>query len=307
MKKRLSVGFTLIELLVVISIIAILAAVLFPVFAQAREKARAAACMSNMKQIGTAFLMYQQDYDEKIFNRIGSSATGVTGTRSGAYIAKTLASGAANPAYYQEQWWNLLISYTKTPLVFTCPSDPTPPLSPDSTGANTILRSYVAATTMEDLQISQVDNPTQTIVITEKWDVADNNSTGTANNESWMEPFDGDECQAGHDVNTSTPCLSPQTGYQFGSMVKMANWHQGGMNSVYFDGHAKWVKPITIWNSPDLTGCTLIERYPAPVFPSAGTTQVCVNTAPNSTNPSNNAGCSAPVTQNICNLFTYSQ
>src|SRR5215470_16151965 len=57
-------GFTLIELLVVIAIIAILAAILFPVFAQARDKARAAGCLSNTKQIGTAVNMYIQDYDE---------------------------------------------------------------------------------------------------------------------------------------------------------------------------------------------------------------------------------------------------
>jgi prepilin-type N-terminal cleavage/methylation domain-containing protein/prepilin-type processing-associated H-X9-DG protein len=60
-------GFTLIELLVVIAIIAILAAILFPVFAQAREKARAISCLSNEKQIGMATLMYAQDYDEAIF------------------------------------------------------------------------------------------------------------------------------------------------------------------------------------------------------------------------------------------------
>lgn len=61
--KRMN-GFTLIELLVVIAIIAILAAILFPVFAQAREKARQTVCISNMKQIGTAYAMYAQDYDE---------------------------------------------------------------------------------------------------------------------------------------------------------------------------------------------------------------------------------------------------
>jgi len=62
--RRRREGFTLIELLVVIAIIAILAAILFPVFAQAREKARAASCMSNNKQISLAFSMYKQDYDE---------------------------------------------------------------------------------------------------------------------------------------------------------------------------------------------------------------------------------------------------
>ena len=63
LRKIPASGFTLIELLVVIAIIAILAAILFPVFAQAREKARQASCVSNLKQLGVAMRMYQDDYD----------------------------------------------------------------------------------------------------------------------------------------------------------------------------------------------------------------------------------------------------
>lgn len=64
--KSTGKGFTLIELLVVIAIIAILAAILFPVFARARENARRSSCMSNMKQIGLGLMQYTQDYDEKL-------------------------------------------------------------------------------------------------------------------------------------------------------------------------------------------------------------------------------------------------
>src|SRR5262245_21216395 len=100
-------AFTLIELLVVIAIIAILAAILFPVFAQARERARMSACVSNMRQIGTALTVYVQDYDEAYpycyFN--GSGDWGAKGTRTWV-------------------WRNAIAPYLKSIDVYACPSNP---------------------------------------------------------------------------------------------------------------------------------------------------------------------------------------
>lgn len=278
-------AFTLIELLVVIAIIAILAAILFPVFAQAREKARSAACLSNTRQLGTALQMYVQDYDECLFFRAASSAARVGSGRTGVVITDTL-------SYTRAQWWNLLMPYVKSSAVYSCPSDPKKPTSADASGNSTIPRSYVASSAVEGLTLAQVPNTVNYIVITDKWAYVDNGvgPNGTKiNNEAWMEPFDGDECMAGSDVNTASDCLAPQPGYPVG-MVKMANWHQGGMNNTFFDGHAKWLRPETIWQSADLTGCALIHQFPS----TQPGSNVCDQTIP---------GCNAPVNRNICNLF----
>lgn len=93
-------GFTLIELLVVIAIIAILAAILFPVFARAREQARKTSCLSNLKQIGTAIVMYAQDYDENLV----PVATGIC------------------PGPTSFGWADLAYPYVKNEKVFDCPS-----------------------------------------------------------------------------------------------------------------------------------------------------------------------------------------
>ena len=94
-------GFTLIELLVVIAIIAVLAAILFPVFAQARAKARQTACLSNIRQIGTSVLMYAQDYDEMIVH------TELGGEEGDAH------------EYY---WGDMIFPYTKNWQILQCPS-----------------------------------------------------------------------------------------------------------------------------------------------------------------------------------------
>ncbi len=99
-------GFTLIELLVVIAIIAILAAILFPVFSQAREAARKTACLSNCRQIGTGLMIYAQDYDETL------------PAAAFDYYPQYSINDLRNP-----KWNDVLEPYVKNEAIFNCPSD----------------------------------------------------------------------------------------------------------------------------------------------------------------------------------------
>lgn len=104
--QRRKIGFTLIELLVVIAIISILAAILFPVFGQARERARQTSCLSNMNQMGKGLMMYIQDYDEQT-------------------PANWVQTGSLSPSLSSDQAWPLMIyPYIKNADVFDCPSSP---------------------------------------------------------------------------------------------------------------------------------------------------------------------------------------
>jgi prepilin-type N-terminal cleavage/methylation domain-containing protein len=112
MKSKSNAGFTLIELLVVIAIIAILAAILFPVFAQAREKARGASCLSNIKQLTLGMMMYSQDYDETFpewrWDQNYSTNWGDKGWYS--------------PNNATTIWYYAIYPYVKNGKVYSCPS-----------------------------------------------------------------------------------------------------------------------------------------------------------------------------------------
>lgn len=149
-------GFTLIELLVVIAIIAILAAILFPVFAKAREKARQSSCLSNVKQIMLAELSYAQDYDEKL------------------PLAISL-HGAPPPIW---SYFDIIGPYCKSTQIFICPSDRTGAVdltalglsrtsyAPDMTAwnATTLTHGLIipGLITMQSASLGSIDQPAQT-------------------------------------------------------------------------------------------------------------------------------------------------
>lgn len=258
--KHFRHAFTLIELLVVLAIISILAAILFPVFASVRERARSVACLSNGKQIGMGVQMYVQDADERLFFR-----SGWANSRSGPTLG-------GNPS----RWWNQLMPYMKSEAVFTCPSDAGPTDSfnaagaPGPNGKGTIRRSYIAVCPAESLALAQIDDPQETLVVTEKWDRDWTGSRG----DSWIEPFNGD---------FTTDSRNPSR------MFTAANRHQGLVNATLFDGHVKALHASDIQASKDLTGCNLIYRNPF-----------------GGTNPPSISSASGQAGQpNICSTFTY--
>ncbi len=218
-------GFTLIELLVVIAIIAILAAILFPVFARAREKARQASCESNLKQIALGELMYDQDNDERSQNCV-SYGTGwnAGGTCSGCF------------QQYEANWgdviarpgrnYNPLTPYIKNTQIWTCPSQ-----------GGTDFRSYGWNRGGDQTAIATFVYPAQTVMF------ADAEQTNTANY--------GDVAWLPHnwqDVNTDKDCcggLSSAGSVNF-HPHNMSNIHNGGCNIAFWDGHVKWMSAQSI-------------------------------------------------------------
>jgi prepilin-type N-terminal cleavage/methylation domain-containing protein/prepilin-type processing-associated H-X9-DG protein len=230
-RNRRHGGFTLIELLVVIAIIAILAAILFPVFAQAREKARQASCSSNSRQLGLAVNMYKQDADEKF--------------PFGGWMPYTPVKNG------QWEWQNTVAVYIKNKGVYRCPSsgdDDEDPTNPQRWDWNRNPVSY-----LYNNRLAPNRNPVSDAIVkypSECWMLVDGHS-------DWgCSDTNGNVC--GNDGvdwlgRVHTPWLMEST-IQGNDASIVSGWlawqgftwalprHNGGANVCYVDGHVKYAK-----------------------------------------------------------------
>jgi prepilin-type N-terminal cleavage/methylation domain-containing protein/prepilin-type processing-associated H-X9-DG protein len=234
-KSRLHRGFTLIELLVVIAIIAILAAILFPVFAQARDKARAVSCLSNAKQLGLALTMYMQDYDEKVLPRYQACpSTGPTG--------KT-----------QKLWTDTLMPYVKNKGIFVCLSATNTNYADqwttwDSTVEPTNTRGRVSVgynQTISGWYYATPDGCGDMILPTLP------GINAPAKNVMFADSVSGDVAGGYRGYLMGNTGLNvPYTTTSAGSIAAK---HSEGTNLTFFDGHAKWYKGTSLLWNPSAT------------------------------------------------------
>jgi prepilin-type N-terminal cleavage/methylation domain-containing protein/prepilin-type processing-associated H-X9-DG protein len=208
-------GFTLIELLVVIAIIAILAAILFPVFAKAREKARQSSCPNNLKQFGIAVQTYAQDYDEQLpYINVGG----------GLIPSYVLPNGNSHTGGYM-LWHTLVYPYVKNVQVYDCPS-----YTVKFGGAYTGGGAYGMNSVSDGLALGAINFPAETMIIAEA-------GGGDSYN------LDGDTAGANDEMTSTTAGGARHSdGLNNAFLDGHAKWMQGtkipayGANSRYWNG-----------------------------------------------------------------------
>jgi type II secretion system protein G len=230
-------GFTLIELLVVIAIIAILAAILFPVFAQARDKARATACLSNTRQMATGIAMYVQDYDERFPN----------GGRG--------LSAAEQAAQTPSRWHAWIQPYIKNGDVFTCPSRSTFPVGPANRrgyGCNIHIMPWggaAGAAAIPARALAEISDPAGTFVLCEASSLQQRVVTTPALNMDYENWNQYEEKATDYQVqppgnwdndNQARYLLAPDASCN--QCRRPTPRHNKGLNIVYSDSHAKWAR-----------------------------------------------------------------
>lgn len=232
MKRR---AFTLIELLVVIAIIAILAAILFPVFAKARESARAASCKSNLKQIVTASMMYSQDYDEYIVTSYGN------------YVQPSVTQPGVTRQTY---WMGLILPYTKNLGIYICPSDPRGAEPEPSNPQNTTYghQHNNLGWTMNAPSLAQVASPAETIYYSDIGLFGANGTPGGAG--TWNVFLANPDTDAFRTHSGGCPVCSRSYAQCLGcpgisgccDADTVVNRHTGQCNIAFVDGHVKAMK-----------------------------------------------------------------
>jgi prepilin-type N-terminal cleavage/methylation domain-containing protein/prepilin-type processing-associated H-X9-DG protein len=236
---QLRSGFTLIELLVVIAIIAILAAILFPVFARARENARRASCQSNLKQIALGVFQYKQDYDEKL-------------PRTGTSYANYFTYG--NPY----GWADATQPYLKSTQILQCPSETNGPATGtttfgDSPPAHALnYNDYFMNTAALGAADATFNAPALTVLL------GDSLNGNAANRSDGCSLAYADQSY----TTTGSACTTAQsyiTNFtNLAGTVGALGRHLDGANYAFADGHVKWLKGSIIGGGTVINGSTAI-------------------------------------------------